>query len=248
MRKGVGKLLKIALCDDITEYNKKMESYIKRYSNENHIDVKISSYLSGAQLLLNYQKRKFDIIFLDISIPEMDGFEIAKKIREKDHDIIIIFCTSYYTITNASKGFEVEAEDFLAKPMLYKKIEKILNKAYGKKLINAEEKLILKCQNGIYTLQLSDIIYLETSNKTVLIHTVKGDFICYQKIRDLEERLSNKLFYRCHNCYLVNMDFIETVKGDTVVLTKGGRTTVPISKYRKDGLLKALAMYVGEKL
>lgn len=225
-----------------------MESYIKRYSDENHIDVKITSYVSGSQLLLNYQKRKFDIIFLDISLPEMDGFEIAEKIRKLDQEITIIFCTSYYTISNASKGFAVEAEDFLAKPMLYKKIEKILNKAYGKKLVNAEEKLIVKCQNGIYTLQLSDIIYLETSNKTVLLHTVKGDFVCYQKIRELEERLSDKLFYRCHNCYVVNMDYIETIRGDTVVLTKGERDSIPISKYRKDGLLKALAMYVGEKL
>lgn len=241
-------MLKVALCDDVIEYNKKMETYIKRYSDENHIDVKITSYSSGPQLLLHYQKRKFDIIFLDIAIPEMDGFEIAKKIREKDQEIIIIFCTSYYTISNASRGFEVEAEDFLAKPMLYKKIEKILNKAYGKKLVKAEEKLIVKCQNGIYTLQLSDIIYLETSNKTVLLHTVKGDFICYQKIRDLEERLSDKLFYRCHNCYLVNMDYIESVRGDTVVLTRGTRNTIPISKYRKDGLLKALALYVGGKL
>ena len=241
-------MLKVALCDDITEYNKRMESYIKRYSDENHIDVKITSYVSGSQLLLNYQKRKFDIIFLDISLPEIDGFEIAEKIRKLDQDITIIFCTSYYTISNASKGFAVEAEDFLAKPMSYKKIEKILNKAYGKKLVNAEEKLIVKCQNGIYTLQLSDIIYLETSNKTVLLHTVKGDFVCYQKIRELEERLSDKLFYRCHNCYVVNMDYIETVRGDTVVLTKGERDSIPISKYRKDGLLKALAMYVGEKL
>ena len=241
-------MLKVALCDDVTEYNKKMESYIRRYGEENHVDVKVISYMSGSQLLLHYQQRKFDIIFLDISIPDMDGFEIAKRIREIDQKITIIFCTSYYTIMNAAKGFEVEAEDFLSKPILYKKIEKILNKVYGKKMVDAEEKLIVKCQDGIYTLQLSDIIYLETSNKTVLLHSVRGVYICYQKIRDLEERLSDKLFYRCHNCFLVNMDYIETLKGDDIVLTKGDRNTIPVSKYRKDGLLKALAMYVGEKL
>lgn len=241
-------MLKVALCDDVTEDNKKMDSYIRRYGEENSVDVKVTSYVSGSQLLLNYQKRKFDIIFLDISIPQMDGFEIAKKIREIDQNVTIIFCTSYYTITNASKGFEVEAGDFFAKPILYKKVEKILNKAYGKKMVNVEEKLIVKCQDGIYTLQLSDIIYLETSSKTVLIHSAKDVFVSYQKIRDLEERLSDKLFYRCHNCFLVNMDYIESLKGDVIVLTKGDRNTIPISKYRKDGLLKALAMYVGEKL
>ena len=62
----------MALCDDIIDYNKKMESYIEKYGNENHVEVKITSYGSGSQLLLNYQKRKFDVIFLDVSMPEMD--------------------------------------------------------------------------------------------------------------------------------------------------------------------------------
>ena len=109
----------MALCDDIIDYNKKMESYIEKYGNENHVEVKITSYGSGSQLLLNYQKRKFDVIFLDVSMPEMDGFETAEEIRKSDTDVSIVFCTSYYTITNAGKGFEVAAEDFLSKPLLY---------------------------------------------------------------------------------------------------------------------------------
>ena len=75
-------MIKVALCDDIIDYNKKMESYIEKYGNENHVEVKITSYGSGSQLLLNYQKRKFDVIFLDVSMPEMDGFETAEEIRK----------------------------------------------------------------------------------------------------------------------------------------------------------------------
>ena len=81
-----------------------MESYIEKYGNENHVEVKITSYGSGSQLLLNYQKRKFDVIFLDVSMPEMDGFETAEEIRKSDPDVSIVFCTSYYTITNAGKA------------------------------------------------------------------------------------------------------------------------------------------------
>ena len=58
-----------------------MENYIIRYGNENHLKVKITAYGSGSQLLLNFQKRKFDIIFLDVSMPELDGFETAERIR-----------------------------------------------------------------------------------------------------------------------------------------------------------------------
>ena len=95
---------------------KKVESYIEKYGNENHVeDQNLLRMESGSQLLLNYQKRKFDVIFLDVSMPEMDGFETAEEIRKSDTDVSIVFCTSYYTITNAGKGFEVAAEEFFIK-------------------------------------------------------------------------------------------------------------------------------------
>ena len=151
MRKAGNRLIKVGLCDDIIDFNKKMENHIERYGEENHIEVKINSYGSGSQLLLNFQKGKFDIIFLDVSMPVLDGFETAEQIRCMDENVSIVFCTSYYTISNAGKGFKVAAEDFLAKPLLYKKVENILDKVYKRKLLRAEEKLFLKCQDGLIT-------------------------------------------------------------------------------------------------
>lgn len=250
MRRGEKRLIKIGLCDDIKEYNKKIENQIERYGSENHIEVKISSYCSGMQLILNFQEKKFDIIFLDISMPDLDGFETAEKIRQIDPQVEIVFCTSYYTVTNASKGFEVEATDFLSKPLLYKKIETILHRVYRKKLINAEEKLFLKCHDGLITLQLSDIIYLQTKNKTLILHTIDGTIKSNQRMCDLEKRLSHKMFYRCHNSFMVNFDYVEGVHKDNVLLkSKGGDIKViPVSKYKKEEFLKALASYVGNQI
>lgn len=241
-------MIKVGLCDDIMEYNKKIADYIEQYGKENHIEVKTTSYISGAQLLLNYQERKFDIIFLDVSMPGMNGFETAEKIRGIDQEVSIVFCTAYYTISNASKGFEVEAEDFLAKPLLYKKIQKVLDKVYKKKLLKAEEKLFLKCQDGLITIQLSDIIYIETRNKVLLLHTLDGEIEINQKIGELEKRLSNKLFYRCHNSYMVNFDYVEGIQRESVLVKDETHRIkiIPISKYRKEEFLKALAGYMGE--
>lgn len=116
-------MIKVGLCDGIMEYNKKIADYIEQYGKK-HVEVRTKSYAKGTQLLLNYQKRKFDIIFLDVSMPGMNGFETAKRIRCIDQEVSIVFCTAYYTISNAGKGFEVEAEDFLEKPLLYKKHKK----------------------------------------------------------------------------------------------------------------------------
>ena len=236
-------MIKVGLCDDITDYNKKMENYIIRYGNENHIKVKITAYGSGSQLLLNFQKRKFDIIFLDVSMPELDGFETAERIRSIDENVVIVFCTSFYTISNAGKGFEVDAEDFLSKPLLYKKVEHLLNKVYKKKLLCAEEKLFLKCQDGLITLQLSDIIYIQVRNKLLILHTNKGEIQSSQRMRELEERLSRKLFFRCHNSYIVNFDYVEGLKNDSVLVKDKNQQLkeIPVSKYKKEEFMKELA-------
>lgn len=250
MRRGEKRLIKIGLCDDIREYNKKIENQIERYGRENRIEVKISSYCSGMQLILNFQEKKFDIIFLDISMPDLDGFETAERIRQMDSQVEIVFCTSYYTVPNASRGFEVAARDFLSKPLLYKKVENILNRVYRKKLINAEEKLFLKCHDGLITLQLSDIIYLQTQNKTLILHTINGTIKSNQRMCDLEKRLSHRMFYRCHNSFMVNFDYVEGVHKDNVLLKSKGEDlkVIPISKYKKEEFLKALARYVGNQI
>ena len=242
-------MIKVGLCDDITDYNKKMENYIIRYGNENHLKVKITAYGSGSQLLLNFQKRKFDIIFLDVSMPELDGFETAERIRSIDENVVIVFCTSFYTISNAGKGFEVDAEDFLSKPLLYKKVEYLLNKVYKKKLLCAEEKLFLKCQDGLITLQLSDIIYIQVRNKLLILHTNKGEIQSSQRMRELEERLSRKLFFRCHNSYIVNFDYVEGLKNDSVLVKDKNQQLkeIPVSKYKKEEFMKELAIYVGNR-
>lgn len=241
-------MLKVAICDDIKEYIKKMEIYIEQYGAENSVDIKISSYISGDHLMQNYTKKKFDVIFLDISMPKMDGFEVAGSIREIDRDTTIIFCTSFYTITNAQRAYDVEARDFLKKPVTYKKIAAILDKIYKRKLINAEEKFILKIQEGIFPIQLSDIIYLETKDKAVVLHTVQRDFVTYQTMQEFENKLGEDLFFRCHTSFLVNLDYIEAMRDKDLVLLDKNKTIIPFSKYSRKELLKHLAKRMGERL
>ena len=139
---------------------------------------------------------------------------------------------------------EVEAVDFLKKPISYKKIQHILNTAYHKKLINASEKLMLKTQDGIIALQISDILYLKTENKSVVIHTVGRNIVTHKKLYDFEKILDHNLFYRCHQGYIVNLDYVEKIQDDYLVLVGNSIVYVPISKSRKDILHKKIAKFV----
>lgn len=85
-------------------------------------------------------------------------------------------------------------------------------------MLNAEEKLFLKCHDGLITLQLSDIIYIQTENKILILHTIHGDVQSSQRMSELEKRLSKKQFYRCHNSYMVNFDYVEGVKQESVLI------------------------------
>ena len=105
----------------------------------------------------------------------------------------------------------------------------------------------MKCQDGLITLQLSDIIYIQVRNKLLILHTNKGEIQSSQRMRELEERLSRKLFFRCHNSYIVNFDYVEGLKNDSVLVKDKNQQLkeIPVSKYKKEEFMKELAIYVG---
>ena len=105
---------------------------------------------------------------------------------------------------------------------------------------------MLKTQEGIIALQISDIIYMETENKAVVIHTANRNIVTYKKLYEFEKRLGDGLFYRCHQGYLVNLDYVERVQEDSLILKE--KVTIPVSKSKKEELLKKMAKYVAYQL
>lgn len=237
-------MLKVAICDDNEDFINKMESYLRRFANENTIKLKVNHFFYGQELVMTFIRKKYDIIFLDVKMPEMDGFETAEKIRKKDDEVSLVFCSMFYSVPNVQKCIELGAKDFLKKPVSYKKVEQHLNKVYNRKLISSEEKLMLKTQDGIAALQISDISYLETDKKAVVIHTEKNNFVTYHKLYEFERKLGDKLFCRCHNGFLVNLDYVERIKDNRIYLSGKDQIVIPISKSRKENVLQKMAKYI----
>lgn len=241
-------MIRVALCDDVSVCNKKLENLLDKYAKKNGIEIKTDLYVNGVDLLAKYCKRKYDILFLDIAMPQMDGYEVAKKIRDVDYDIPIVFCTSFYNFSNAQRGYDVRAKDFLKKPVSYNKIESILNKVYKKKLNAAEERFIVRTRTGFMAIQLSDIILFKSKNKITNVYTVNGEFCIHSKLYKLEEKLGDNFFCRCHCSYLVNLDYVDGLKDNCLLLRRKTESKIPISKYRKEQVMEQLAFYIGEQL
>lgn len=118
------KTIEIAICDDEQVYIDRMVKYIGVYSEECEMDINITSYNSGKVLLEDVEKdtSKYDIIFLDVEMPDIDGVDTARGIRKVTEDVIICFVTSFEKY--AIQAYGVEALAYVIKPVAYSELKK----------------------------------------------------------------------------------------------------------------------------
>lgn len=182
--------------------------FLNDYFYKKSIEYSICSYSSGKELIYDIQDGKnLDLIFLDIYIGNEFGISIAKQLREKiGYDGKIVFLTA--TVDFAVDSYDVEAVGYLLKPVHTQKLHMVMNKIT--KNLDADVYRI-KQRNNIHTLKIDSIIYVESSNSRCIIHSYNTDYVIYKRLNDIEAELNNRRFLRCHQSYLVNMDYIKNV-------------------------------------
>lgn len=234
-RKGGEPMRKIAVCDD----EKAIRHEIVRLIEERRPEVEIAAFASGEELL----GQEFAIYFLDIDLSGRSGLEIAGAIREKEQfHSIIIFITGYREYMEAA--FDVQAYHYLVKPIRREKFFEVLDRAW-KEVAALEEraakKVLVKTAGTSKSVFLKDVYYVESNNKKVIFHTAHGSFEAYAKMESLEAEFG-AVFYRCHRCYLVNMERIAAYSADTIELVGGEKLMLAQKKY--PDFVKAFLRYV----
>lgn len=210
------------LCDDIANLIRK-----------NNLDAKIFTFTTKDELLKS--KLNFEIFFLDIK--GVGGIEIAKILRRRQNILnqpksILIFVTGYDDFME--QAFDVQAFHYLLKPIDAKKFSQVLSRAVDE-LKNfqsqAEKFLLIKIGGMNKKIFLRDIFFVESNNKKIIFHTVDGNFEIYGKMSALEIMLEEN-FYRCHRCYLVNLEKIAEYNSDSIKLLNGEKILLTAKKYR----------------
>lgn len=236
-------MISIAVCDDMEPLVDKLEMLIKEYANASKEEIRVDKYTSGIILVDKY-KGDYDLIFLDIKMPLMDGITVAEKIRYRDTKVSIIFLTSL--VQYALEGYRVNAFNYLIKPINYKRLKQELDTWHNKFKQKEEPFLIVRNDTGSYKILLKSLSYIETYNRNLLLHTEDKSIISYKKLQDMEQELLESGFARCHTSFLVNMFYVESVENMEAVLLTNER--LPISKLKKKNFMSRLANYWGGKL
>lgn len=232
-------MLLIAVCDDIPLECADIAKQIETILKQSNTDFMIKKFFGGLELIQS--RESFDIIFLDIKMPNINGMELAKQIRKQGRQSLIIF------ITSASEyvfdAFDVEAFQYLLKPIQTDKLKNVLEKATKKMQIDANiDFLMISANRQIQKVFLKDILYIESIGRIAKIHCNNGTLETYEQIGILEDKLSDKFFFRCHKCFLVNLNFVDAFNKTEVRLENGEK--IMLAKRRYEDFQKAILSYM----
>lgn len=233
-------MIRTALVEDDDHYRQEIMSYLERFSSESEQKFHVTSFRDGIEIARDY-KPVFDLILMDIEMEQMDGMTAAEKIREIDHDVVIIFITNMPQYV--MKGYLVDALDYVLKPVTYFAFTQRISRALERMKRRMHHFLALPIHNGIVRLDIGDITYVEIINHMLIYHTRENTYECKGSLTEVAERLEAEHFFRISNCYLVNLEYVESVHS-TEALVAGNHLSV--SRTRKKPLLDALNNYMNE--
>jgi DNA-binding LytR/AlgR family response regulator len=229
-------MIKVIIVDDEPLALDIVETYLEQIPDFKLIG-KCSNALEARDLI---KTERPDVIFLDIEMPGMTGIELAKTLTKATS---IVFTTAYPNF--AHEGFELDALDYLLKPISFDRFMKTVEKIKAKHLSNdiprsvstSSDYIFVKADKKFIKINFSDIWYVEGLKDYVIIKTGTGRIVTLQTMKSLEDRLPKSMFMRIHRSYIVNLKRINAILGNLVEIgEKNDIKQIPIGKNYRDDL------------
>lgn len=238
MRAGqVNILVNIAVVEDNVEEAKNLMSYLTEYASQNPVQFQVTHFVN-AVLLLDSYKANYDLIFMDIKLPLMSGMEAARRLRQMDRNVTLVFVTNMAQY--AIEGYAVEAFDYILKPISYSafnlKLKRILAHVGNKN----EERIVIRAEGETIGLQLREIRYVEVEGHYLNWHTRDKVYRSLGPLKAIDRQLPES-YCAISRWYVVNMQYVRSVIGNEVLLEE---EKLRIGRYYKQRFLQAYAEFM----
>ncbi|WP_312811996.1 LytTR family DNA-binding domain-containing protein [Sedimentibacter sp.] len=231
----------IAVCDDEEFALSQISGAVKKEFEKSGMNVDITVFNEPKLLLELNRTSSFDVIFLDIDMPKLDGIETARIIKKQNPESLIIFVTGKDELVY--KSFEVHPFGFIRKLKLKEEISSIVEDII-KELSRNDYMLNFKIEGIHYKLLIDEIAYIESKGNYIIINTTDGLTYKYKdSINKKEMELSEHGFVRTHEKYLVNLKYIFKINKSSVTVIQN--YNIPVSRSRMNALKEGFLNYYG---
>lgn len=234
-------MLLIAIVDDDKKEMQELVNCVEHYFAEKGEEHIINRYSDGVEFIRS--RETYNIVFLDIRLGEMDGMDVARFLRMINKEAQLIFVT--HMAQFAIKGYEVDAMDFIIKPIDQFSIDRVLDKAIKRIDDYRNVTLALKTSDGIVSISSNSIFYVEVYDHDLIYHTDQGDYKLRGRLSEVRKKLEDCQFIQCNRSYLVNMRHIRRVRSDYVEV---GEERIQISKSHQKEIEQRFVNYLGKSI
>lgn len=249
-------MIRAILIDDESNSLEMMEWLLKTYCPQVKVEAMCDSGEKGIEAI---RKLKPDVVFLDIEMPHMNGFDMLEQFDRLNFDVV--FCTAYDQF--AIKAFRYSAVNYLLKPIDPDDLKETIRRLEEKRSSPAREQIELLIQNirqsnrqslqrialttgdGLFFAETKDIIYCQAeSNYTNIVLTGGRKILVSKVLKEIDEILSGPDFYRIHNSYLINLNHIQKfVRGEGGYVIMDDGTSIGISRNRRQEFMEMFSRF-----
>lgn len=238
-------MIRIAIVDDEKQIRKQIFAMISKYFIDNALECKVLPFSDGQELIDS--GLKFDIIFMDIEMKNVNGIQAAQHIRKSDMNVPIVYITGY--VDYWRRAYKVHAFDFISKPASQEQIDNVLNDFFSTVYKKNKAKISLTTDDGMLLVNLDEIRYfnIKEKKKVVLSNLTNNSIIVKENIGDIYERLNKDMFFMPHRCCIVNFRYVKEVTKDRLIIMDNG-DFLPLSQRKKQEFMKLLSQNIVSSL
>ena len=219
--------MKIAVIEDKKPHRDLLVHYLEEWRRGQERSVTVEAFGSGESFWFRYEEeRDYDVLILDIQMPGINGMELARRVREADGDIVIVFATGVSDYLE--EGYEVEALHYLVKPLSQEKLERCMEKALKRR--RQERFVTVHGGEGILKISQERINYVEARGRGCCVGRVKvpEELEVRESLSEMESLLEPEDFMKCHRSYLCSIGNIRRIDRGSVEFDDG--SSIPVSR------------------